>query len=207
MFERSSLLLLLFQFPSLLTIRPSSFISYNNTECCAQNPSGECCSPSPPALCIEQAQSNSGRIDGNTWVNCCYSKATQFFPRYDPSCPPPQCGLIGADARNYIICCSLKSAGQDATCPQPQPVPPPTPPPNPNPNPKPTEEDTDTASTPPEDESPCPSICSDIPPNSSYTCVQQVEFGKCGETWMVGKCDWSCGRCSCELAPAPETEN
>jgi hypothetical protein len=208
MFER---LVLLFTSNSpLLTNKPSSFAPYLNTACCAQNPFGECCTSSPPVICIEQAQSSSGRIDGNTWIQRCYSKATQFFPRYDPSCPPPQCALIGADPRNYIICCSLKNAGQDATCPQPAPAPvpiPPSPTPVPSPNPTPTATPIPPISPPPEDESPCPSVCSDIPPNSSYTCMQQAEFEKCEEPWMVGKCDWSCGRCSCALAPAPETEN
>jgi hypothetical protein len=28
-----------------------------------------------------------------------------------------------------------------------------------------------------------------------FPCAQQAEWGKCGEWWMAGKCDRSCGRC------------
>jgi len=38
--------------------------------------------------------------------------------------------------------------------------------------------------------------CTDIPPDNVYTCAQQAGWGKCNESWMVGKCDTSCGRCS-----------
>ena len=38
--------------------------------------------------------------------------------------------------------------------------------------------------------------CTDIAPDATYTCAQQAGWGKCNETWMVGKCDASCGRCS-----------
>ena len=38
-------------------------------------------------------------------------------------------------------------------------------------------------------------LCQDNPPDSSFTCEQQASWGKCGETWMQGFCDYSCGRC------------
>lgn len=43
--------------------------------------------------------------------------------------------------------------------------------------------------------------CTDTPPppdaeGVEYTCAQQVGWGKCGEAWMAGYCDESCGRCS-----------
>ena len=37
--------------------------------------------------------------------------------------------------------------------------------------------------------------CSDIPPSSDYTCVQQSQWGKCNETWMKGYCCQSCFAC------------
>ena len=40
-----------------------------------------------------------------------------------------------------------------------------------------------------------PAACSDEAPDASYTCAQQAGWGKCGESWMSGFCDASCGRC------------
>lgn len=37
--------------------------------------------------------------------------------------------------------------------------------------------------------------CTNIPPDSTYTCAQQAGWGKCGESWMQGYCNQSCGRC------------
>eukprot|EP00727_Mastigamoeba_balamuthi_P002613 m51a1_g12349 putative non-processive endoglucanase (705) ;mRNA; f:536099-540417 len=37
--------------------------------------------------------------------------------------------------------------------------------------------------------------CSDVSPDSQYTCAQQVAWGKCSESYMKGFCDRSCGRC------------
>ncbi len=37
--------------------------------------------------------------------------------------------------------------------------------------------------------------CTDTPPDARYTCAQQVSWGKCGESFMQGYCDRSCGRC------------
>jgi hypothetical protein len=43
--------------------------------------------------------------------------------------------------------------------------------------------------------------CTDIPPNGSsggapeFTCAQQLAWGKCGESWMVGYCLASCWNC------------
>mmetsp|Transcript_18677 Transcript_18677/g.38846 ORF Transcript_18677/g.38846 Transcript_18677/m.38846 type:complete len:137 (-) Transcript_18677:103-513(-) len=43
--------------------------------------------------------------------------------------------------------------------------------------------------------------CKDAPPPySDFTCVQQAGWGKCGEYFMRGYCDRSCGRCE-EEAP------
>jgi len=39
--------------------------------------------------------------------------------------------------------------------------------------------------------------CTDTrPPGNSYTCAQQKEWGKCGESWMQGYCKATCGTCS-----------
>jgi len=42
-----------------------------------------------------------------------------------------------------------------------------------------------------------PDNCDDIPPaDSTYTCAQQAEWGKCNESWMQGTvCRKSCNRC------------
>lgn len=37
--------------------------------------------------------------------------------------------------------------------------------------------------------------CDDTPPDGNSTCVQQAQWGKCGESWMQGFCSASCGRC------------
>jgi len=40
--------------------------------------------------------------------------------------------------------------------------------------------------------------CTDVPPDSAYTCQQQSDWGKCAESggfMATGTCDWSCGRC------------
>lgn len=39
------------------------------------------------------------------------------------------------------------------------------------------------------------SSCTDNPPDTQYTCAQQAGWGKCGESWMQGHCNYSCGRC------------
>ena len=39
------------------------------------------------------------------------------------------------------------------------------------------------------------SQCTDLQPPGRYSCSQQASWGKCGESWMVGKCNKSCGRC------------
>jgi len=38
-------------------------------------------------------------------------------------------------------------------------------------------------------------MCTDTPPDDLYTCLEQAGWGKCNESWMVGFCDLSCGRC------------
>ena len=38
--------------------------------------------------------------------------------------------------------------------------------------------------------------CDGAPPASTYSCQQQAAWGKCGEAWMAGFCDFSCGRCT-----------
>ncbi len=38
--------------------------------------------------------------------------------------------------------------------------------------------------------------CADTPPAGGFTCAQQAGWGKCGEAWMQGYCDQTCGRCS-----------
>jgi mannan endo-1,4-beta-mannosidase len=37
--------------------------------------------------------------------------------------------------------------------------------------------------------------CTDVAPDDTYTCAEQVSWGQCGESWMAGFCDRSCGRC------------
>jgi hypothetical protein len=46
-----------------------------------------------------------------------------------------------------------------------------------------------------------------VPPSTDYTCPQQAGWGKCTETWMAGKCDASCGRCSLPPPPFPKCQN
>ena len=44
----------------------------------------------------------------------------------------------------------------------------------------------------------CPSCdepCTDVPPDDTYTCGEQVGWGKCGEPWMESYCERSCGVC------------
>ena len=60
-----------------------------------------------------------------------------------------------------------------------------------DPNPDPTPDPSTTNPDPAPDPEP---TCSDIAPGD-YTCGQQVGWGKCGELWMDGFCDRSCGRC------------
>eukprot|EP01025_Chloroclados_australasicus_P033585 TRINITY_DN3428_c0_g1_i1.p1 TRINITY_DN3428_c0_g1~~TRINITY_DN3428_c0_g1_i1.p1 ORF type:complete len:505 (-),score=42.76 TRINITY_DN3428_c0_g1_i1:1199-2713(-) len=42
-----------------------------------------------------------------------------------------------------------------------------------------------------------PEPCTDVPPDSQYSCARQKEFGKCNASWMVqGEfCKKTCGRC------------
>ena len=42
----------------------------------------------------------------------------------------------------------------------------------------------------------CEGGCCDDAPTSTYSCQQQAAWGKCGEAWMSGFCDFSCGRCA-----------
>ena len=42
--------------------------------------------------------------------------------------------------------------------------------------------------------------CCDIqPPSSVYSCEEEKNFGKCGESWMQGYCAFTCGRCASDL--------
>ncbi len=41
-----------------------------------------------------------------------------------------------------------------------------------------------------------PAGCVDLPVPGAYTCAQQTGFGKCGEPFMNGYCDITCGRCT-----------
>ena len=53
--------------------------------------------------------------------------------------------------------------------------------------------------TPPEDT--C--TCSDVAPDSKYTCVQQAGYGKCGVDFMIGYCCMTCNYClGCNSIPA-----
>ena len=46
--------------------------------------------------------------------------------------------------------------------------------------------------------------CSDVPPDSSYTCARQKKWGKCEEAWMKDFCCYSCHNCMCGLySPEP----
>jgi len=37
--------------------------------------------------------------------------------------------------------------------------------------------------------------CSDVPPDHRYSCAQQKSWGKCGATFMKGKCCQTCHGC------------
>jgi mannan endo-1,4-beta-mannosidase len=54
---------------------------------------------------------------------------------------------------------------------------------------EPTASSSDLAAAPPTP------ACTDVPPDATYTCGEQVGWGKCDEPWMEGACDRSCGRC------------
>lgn len=38
--------------------------------------------------------------------------------------------------------------------------------------------------------------CADIPPDATFSCAEQVLWGKCDEPWMTARCERSCGRCA-----------
>ena len=38
--------------------------------------------------------------------------------------------------------------------------------------------------------------CNDSPPDGAYSCAQQKQWGKCGESWMQGHCQTACGTCA-----------
>ncbi|MFC1643033.1 endo-1,4-beta-glucanase [Myxococcota bacterium] len=41
-----------------------------------------------------------------------------------------------------------------------------------------------------------PEVCDDVYPyEDGYTCEEQASWGKCDESWLLGYCDYSCGRC------------
>jgi mannan endo-1,4-beta-mannosidase len=44
-------------------------------------------------------------------------------------------------------------------------------------------------------ETPPSTPCKDVPPSADYTCAQQKKWGKCGESWMTGYCQITCGTC------------
>jgi hypothetical protein len=45
--------------------------------------------------------------------------------------------------------------------------------------------------------------CSDTAPDGNYSCAQQKEWGKCGDAFMQGYCNMSCGRCGAQGAAQP----
>ena len=53
----------------------------------------------------------------------------------------------------------------------------------------------------------CTTTCCscEVPPDSQATCLQQQQWGKCGEGWMVGGgfCAITCGRCPAPSPPSP----
>ena len=53
----------------------------------------------------------------------------------------------------------------------------------------------------------CEGGCCDDAPTSTYSCEQQEAWGKCGEPWMSGFCDLSCGRCASSEADVAATAN
>ncbi len=46
--------------------------------------------------------------------------------------------------------------------------------------------------------------CNDTPPDTTYTCQQQRDWGKCSAPWMAGHCQTACGTCQ---TPPPSTCN
>eukprot|EP01025_Chloroclados_australasicus_P018433 TRINITY_DN1966_c0_g1_i2.p1 TRINITY_DN1966_c0_g1~~TRINITY_DN1966_c0_g1_i2.p1 ORF type:complete len:679 (+),score=72.83 TRINITY_DN1966_c0_g1_i2:110-2146(+) len=42
----------------------------------------------------------------------------------------------------------------------------------------------------------CPSDCTDKPPDDDHTCAEQVEWEKCEDDFMQGKCLCSCNKCN-----------
>ncbi len=54
--------------------------------------------------------------------------------------------------------------------------------------------------------------CTDVPPDSTFTCAQQKAWGQCEQAWMDGFCEKTCGKCTDGAPPpctdvAPDTEN
>jgi len=49
--------------------------------------------------------------------------------------------------------------------------------------------------------------CSDVPPDSQYTCARQKKWGKCNEGWMKSVCCYTCHGCACGLYPKSESED
>ncbi|KAJ3046444.1 hypothetical protein HK097_000854 [Rhizophlyctis rosea] len=49
--------------------------------------------------------------------------------------------------------------------------------------------------------------CTDIAPDTEYTCAQQAEWGKCTEDWMEGWCLSSCGKCPSATITVPSTSS
>ncbi|KAJ3126043.1 hypothetical protein HK098_007920 [Nowakowskiella sp. JEL0407] len=65
----------------------------------------------------------------------------------------------------------------------------------PSPSPVKTSTTTSTTVTSPSPSATSSVTCPDNAPSTDYTCVQQASWGKCNETWMIGFCAYSCGRC------------
>lgn len=53
------------------------------------------------------------------------------------------------------------------------------------------------------DPRPIGGACTDISPDRRYTCAQQKGWGKCGDAFMRGFCNRTCGRCSPQEAGEP----
>ena len=190
---------------------------------------------SPTASPAAAPTATSAATPAATAVPSCYDVPpdSQFSCSQQQSlgkCGDPFMFTAGAPAGGYCAatCGRCPSGTSPSSSPSPASTPAATssPPPAETPfqTPSPTPAQTATPS-PPETETPvatttpypiatpAPTLasCTDIPPNTEYTCQEQQGFGKCGDAFMFtadaplgGYCAATCGRCPSSSSPAAE---
>ncbi|KAG1665655.1 hypothetical protein FOA52_005445 [Chlamydomonas sp. UWO 241] len=108
------------------------------------------------------------------------------------------CGRLPCPPVAYLVPVAPPSAINSNLPPAYPPAYPPTPAPEPAPTPAPAETEGPDLETRKVE-------CTDVAPNSTFTCAEQLEFGKCAADWMFEGhyCDETCGRepCCGDLTP------